>query len=91
MRRTDPVFERISSVSASIQPGSRRSPARIGVYDVAGRRVATLLDEVLPAGRHTVRFEPHGLSPGVYLAMNGRIFEGSRVRKNREKRRFEAL
>ena len=28
--------------------------------------------------------------PGVYIAMNGRVFEGARVRKNREQNRFEA-
>jgi L-asparaginase len=29
------------------------------------------------------------LGPGVFLAMNGRIFDRDRVRKNREKNRFE--
>lgn len=29
------------------------------------------------------------LGPGVYLAMNGRIFERDKVRKNRDKNRFE--
>ena len=29
------------------------------------------------------------LRPGVYLAMNGRIFEAGKVRKNRERNRFE--
>ena len=29
--------------------------------------------------------------PGVYLAMNGRIFEAGKVRKNLEARRFEEL
>jgi L-asparaginase len=28
--------------------------------------------------------------PGVYVAMNGRVFDGDHVRKNREARRFEA-
>jgi L-asparaginase len=31
------------------------------------------------------------LEPGVYLAMNGRIFDPRRVRKNRELNRFEPL
>lgn len=31
------------------------------------------------------------LEPGVYLAMNGRIFEAGKVRKNRDKNRFEAI
>ena len=31
------------------------------------------------------------LAPGVYIAMNGRVFDPNRVRKNREKNRFEAI
>ena len=31
------------------------------------------------------------LKPGVYVAMNGRVFEADKVRKNREKRQFEPL
>lgn len=31
----------------------------------------------------------HACRPGVWLAMNGRLFEGGRVRKNREAGRFE--
>lgn len=30
-------------------------------------------------------------APGVYIAMNGQIFEAGKVRKNRSKNRFEAL
>ncbi|MBZ0325131.1 MAG: T9SS type A sorting domain-containing protein [Alphaproteobacteria bacterium] len=33
---------------------SRPSPARITVFDVTGRRVVTLLDGQIPAGRHQV-------------------------------------
>ena len=31
------------------------------------------------------------LAPGVYIAMNGRVFEAGRVRKNREAGRFESI
>ena len=31
------------------------------------------------------------LSPGVYLAMNGRVFDPRRVRKNRERHAFEEV
>jgi L-asparaginase len=31
------------------------------------------------------------LPPGVYLAMNGQIFDPARVRKNREENRFEEM
>lgn len=31
------------------------------------------------------------LPPGIYIVMNGRVFEARKVRKNREKNRFEDL
>jgi L-asparaginase len=31
------------------------------------------------------------LPPGIYIAMNGRIFEPEKVRKNRERNRFESI
>jgi L-asparaginase len=31
------------------------------------------------------------LKPGVYLAMSGQVFEAGKVRKNREKNRFEGI
>jgi L-asparaginase len=31
------------------------------------------------------------LAPGVYIAMNGRIFDPGKVRKNREHNRFEEI
>lgn len=40
---------------------------RVQVVDVLGRRVATLVDEGRPAGRHAVVFDGEGLPSGVYL------------------------
>jgi hypothetical protein len=37
------------------------------VFDVTGRRVAVLVDEVQPAGVHLARFRGEGLSAGPYL------------------------
>ncbi len=38
------------------------------VYDFFYRRIATLVDEVKPPGRHTVRFDPRAsLSSGMYF------------------------
>ena len=42
--------------------------ARIDVFDVSGRRVAGVLDDVLPAGENEVSWEPREISPGIYLA-----------------------
>ncbi|CAN5348650.1 hypothetical protein BH23BAC3_BH23BAC3_14380 [soil metagenome] len=39
----------------------------IRVYDMLGRYVATLADEIYPAGNHNVQFDASGLSSGVYM------------------------
>ena len=40
---------------------------RLDVYDVLGRRVATLVDEFKTAGTYTVTFNADGLASGMYL------------------------
>jgi hypothetical protein len=40
---------------------------RLEVYNVAGRRVALLVDEVMTAGPHAVRWEASGQPSGVYF------------------------
>jgi hypothetical protein len=37
------------------------------VYDVLGREVALLVDNVLQPGFYTARFEGHNLASGVYF------------------------
>jgi hypothetical protein len=39
----------------------------LDVYDVSGGLVATLVDGIETAGRHTVRFNAEGLASGVYF------------------------
>ncbi len=46
---------------------SRTEKVDAGLYDLAGRRVATLVKEVLPAGSSHFRIDGNSLPPGVYL------------------------
>lgn len=39
----------------------------VGVYDITGRRVQTLVDGVQKAGIHTIQFNASQLSTGIYL------------------------
>ena len=47
---------------------ARAGHVSLTVYDLLGRRVATLVDGVRPAGRQAVVWEAGGLPGGVYLA-----------------------
>ncbi len=42
-------------------------PVRLDVFDVLGRRVATLVDATLPAGDHTATLDAARLAAGTYL------------------------
>lgn len=39
----------------------------ITIFDTLGRKVKTLVDEVKPAGSHSINFDAEGLSSGLYL------------------------
>lgn len=45
----------------------RESSVKIKVYDILGRLVADLLDDVKSAGNHTVEFNGSSFSSGIYL------------------------
>ena len=52
-------------------------PVQLEVYDMVGRRVATLINEQVTAGSHTITFDAGSLSSGVYtyrLRAGGQIF-----------------
>ncbi len=46
---------------------ARTEDVRLEVFDVMGRRVATLVEDPQPAGTHEVRFDASGLASGVYV------------------------
>ena len=45
----------------------KASMVRLSVYDILGREVAVLVDEMKNAGTYEVKFERSGLSSGVYF------------------------
>lgn len=53
---------------------------RIEVYDLRGRRVARLMDEIVSKGAHSLVWEPENLASGVYIL---RLQAGSFIATNR--------
>ncbi len=47
--------------------GAGTGRVRLVVYDLLGREVATLVDEVQPAGNYAVTFDAGGLASGTYV------------------------
>lgn len=45
----------------------KESQVKINVYDMLGREIATLLDEIKPAGKHSVEFDGTKLTSGIYI------------------------
>jgi len=45
----------------------QQSEVQLSVYDIAGRRIATLVNGNVQAGVHTVNFDASSLSSGVYI------------------------
>ncbi len=57
-------FNNQTSIELSL---SQQDDVRMDIYDITGRRLATLHNDPLDAGTHTFEFEPTGLSSGVYV------------------------
>ncbi len=56
-----------------------RSRVTVKLYDVAGREVRTLVDEVVEPGCHSVLLDAHDLSSGVYFCrMTAGVFVETR-------------
>jgi hypothetical protein len=50
----------------------------VRIYDMLGREVATLADEMMEAGQHTVRWDAAGMPSGVYYCvMDAGLFDSS--------------
>ena len=65
--RIDPIYPNPVSTTASIPVIMARAEAvSLTVYDILGRRVVTLVNGVLPAGRHEVAWTPSGIPAGMY-------------------------
>jgi peroxiredoxin len=43
------------------------APVHLAIYDILGREIAVLVDDVMPAGSHSVRFSGDGLTSGMYF------------------------
>jgi hypothetical protein len=43
------------------------SPVKLTVYDIRGQKIATLVNEIQPAGNHSVNFDAHNLAGGLYF------------------------
>ena len=70
-------FNPVTTIQFSIPPGAGTGPARtdlarghatsLRVYDLLGREVATLVNEMKQPGTYTVQFDARGLTSGVYF------------------------
>lgn len=57
-------FSRMTTLEFSIQ---KRGRVKITLFDVAGRKVKTILDEVMNPGHRTVSMDGAGIPNGVYF------------------------
>jgi flagellar hook assembly protein FlgD len=53
------------------------SDVKINVYDVTGKKVETVKDEMMTAGQHEIVWTPENLSEGVYfvqMEIEGQVY-----------------
>ncbi|RMD50440.1 MAG: T9SS C-terminal target domain-containing protein, partial [Ignavibacteria bacterium] len=48
------------------ETGLKEQSVKIIIYDVLGRKVKTLVNEIFKPGRYSIVFHPQGLSSGIY-------------------------
>jgi len=59
-------FNPATSIRYTVPPGTH-TPISLRVYDVLGREVTTLVDELPQPGDHVVAWKPDALASGVYI------------------------
>ncbi len=57
-------FNAATSISFSIP---RRQKVTLSIYNMLGQKMVTLVDEILPAGFHSVRWKAEGMPSGFYF------------------------
>lgn len=57
-------FNPVTTIQYEVATESR---IRLKLYDITGREITTLVDEVKPAGEYRVSFDASGLPSGVYI------------------------
>ncbi len=57
-------FNPITTINFSLPKSSR---VKLVVYTINGEYVTTLIDEFIPAGNHSIKFDAEGLSSGTYI------------------------
>ncbi len=60
-------FNPSATISFDIPPVETYNNTLLRVYDIKGRRVATLVDAPYKPGTHTVQWHPQNLSSGLYI------------------------
>lgn len=58
-------FNASTTISFTID---KPSQVKISIYDMAGRLVETLADEIYQAGNHSIEWQAEGLASGIYFA-----------------------
>ena len=83
---TDTMVETAQAIEAALGPDSDRTVVLVGSLTPARFKAS---DAEFNVGFAAAAVQT--LSPGVYIAMNGRVFRPQEVRKNRAANRFESV
>ncbi len=59
-------FNPSTTISFSVPAAAAHHPVTVRIYDLLGRCTATLINEPMPSGHYTIRFDGTQLASGVY-------------------------